>query len=59
MKSFLANTSEPTLGQEIAKSLILSAATTAGMWIGMAAVGMTVEKVKKIRAKKATKATTK
>lgn len=47
-----------SFGKEIAKTLIVSAATTAGMMVGAAAIGFTVTKVSEFRARRAAKKTT-
>jgi hypothetical protein len=42
-------------GKEIAKTLVLSAASTAGVVVGMIAIGHAIDQFEKIKAKRAAK----
>ena len=43
---------ETSLGTQIAQAFLVSAASAAGMWVGMVAVGFVVEKLEKRAEKK-------
>ena len=48
---------ETSLGTQIAQAFLVSAATAAGMWVGIVAVGFVVEKLEKRAEKKKKKLT--
>lgn len=43
---------ETSLGTQIAQAFLVSAASAAGMWVGMMAVGFVIEKLEKRAEKK-------
>jgi hypothetical protein len=49
------NPTNESFGKEIAKTLIISTATTAGMLVGVAAVGFVVGKFQEFKTKRASK----
>lgn len=52
---FIENVPDISFGKEIAKTLALSAATTAGMVVGLVAVGLAASKIQEVRKNRADK----